>query len=566
MTNIFSMTAIEQLQDCLRPNPVNPSVADVSGIATACAKHLEALQKNNAEMEKRIRGAVVNDIPDDQIRAALARFQKKPYFEDFRQAIRVCVGLVMPLTENGPNIMDTKMLPKALAECDEAWLSPPRYYRSCYSGLMHSYFSCDPEPENGPTNNDVRRENWRTLRDYLRKNNGKIIEQGKINPDWAHCAQEHSRLFGDNPCAWYAEAIVQGQNTESVLKPLREQLQVSALSWFYRQLVLGQIQVAVDKPDNEFVALLPKMLDLLLETNKLLRDRGFIQLLQRYAQIPSAPLHQELRDKAVAWWGNPWLPSTATRWGGVTKEAREMVADWLKREFIESFFQKLAQDGVGDTRRAKFWLDYVKSMGDIRFALAAGWRDKARNDRDLRTLLEKMTGLTPGLTATNREASAFIMNLGRLVLVEFGQSGNAMYAYSSGYEPFDVKEPLSLGVNADNSLKNKTRNVFKFLHNDGLERWEDKLAAKLKEYDIHPDRNTALKPPPHNPHPPATDYSFAKLQELADQHGFSIEDKTSQGGYVWVVPRPPAATPSIEAQLRRWGFQYMRPKGWWLKP
>jgi len=52
-----------------------------------------------------------------------------------------------------------------------------------------------------------------------------------------------------------------------------------------------------------------------------------------------------------------------------------MVADWLKLEFIETFFTKLAEDGLGDPRRMNFWKRYVKSIDHIEFALGSSARN-----------------------------------------------------------------------------------------------------------------------------------------------------------------------------------------------
>ena len=53
-----------------------------------------------------------------------------------------------------------------------------------------------------------------------------------------------------------------------------------------------------------------------------------------------------------------------------------MVADWLKLEFIETFFTKLAEDGFGDPRRMNFWKRYVKAINhiELRWARPLGTR------------------------------------------------------------------------------------------------------------------------------------------------------------------------------------------------
>ena len=171
------------------------------------------------------------------------------------------------------------------------------------------------------------------------------------------------------------------------------------------------------------------------------------------------------------------------------------------------------------------------------------------------------------------------MTLGNLVIVEFGEHGNAAYAYRQENVPFDWSRRLTVGRNKANSLKNN-KSAFKpfklkngayknsFRHVDTPEgSWEDRLAGQLKKYGINPDNAIAVKlsPPPGNPEQrPATlgTYSFDKLSLLAQRNNFRIEDHTGKGGCVW------AYTHHHESlnQLRLWGFQYKEGKGWWLKP
>jgi len=389
------MPAIEQLKVLLGRNTLRPfTVVDVAAIGRACEwRPLKELKETNEKLKKRL-GEPPPLIPEDQIREALRRFWNVPRYESFRDAMLVCDGLALPLEESRPSLIDDReRFPAALSGL-VPWMEQPLLYCYIFSGLMHSYFSCDPEAE---PENAVRKENWRHLREHLRKNSGKLLEEGKFNPDWVHCVQEHVRLFGDAPCAFYAEAFLNGGEADAVLKPLREQLRITASSWFHRELVLGQVKMAAAKGDAVFTPLLDRLLNL-LEANTLLRGPGLTVLLERYIHIPGRPLHPALRDVAVRWWKPPWFP-LAAHWNEVSQAAKDMVAGWLKRKFIESFFQKLADDGNRDDnkRRAKFWLRYVKSMGDIRFALAKGWQKKALTEPDLQTLLDKMLGLTPTL-------------------------------------------------------------------------------------------------------------------------------------------------------------------------
>ncbi|MNY46861.1 hypothetical protein D3C86_1820820 [compost metagenome] len=56
-------------------------------------------------------------------------------------------------------------------------------------------------------------------------------------------------------------------------------------------------------------------------------------------------------------------------------------------------------------------------------------------------------------------------------------------------------------------------------------------------------------------------YTRSALNKFASQQGLQVEDKTSQGGSLWV--RTDATYEHITKMLTRWGFQHKPGKGWW---
>ena len=191
---------------------------------------------------------------------------------------------------------------------------------------------------------------------------------------------------------------------------------------------------------------------------------------------------------ALPIWENPWLPSNKTAWQRVSEDARQMVSNWLKGEFIEAFFTKLAQDGTSDRRRVNFWKRYVKAIDHVDFALGPTARNS--RDPDFKVLKEKMKGLLWYLDASGNN-NAFIMRMGKLVVVEFSDMGNALYAYRDDQGlPFDLTKPLALPVNARNSLKNSARRRNKLTHKDGINgysEWEDRFENWLRSEGVSPE-------------------------------------------------------------------------------
>ncbi|OFJ49984.1 hypothetical protein BA896_015165 [Janthinobacterium lividum] len=421
---------------------------------------------------------------------------------------------------------------------------------------------------------DSRVNNWRLLRDYLLERNG-CINDIRVAPDWVHTAIENKRVFTSEPYSPYVDALLLGDS--SVVDVLCERLHIGKASWFLKRLVLAQIKRAVQMDDKDYLSLLPRLLNVLAE-NEVLRDTGLVSLLNRYVAVPATPLHARLQELTVNWWGNPWLPSNETRWGGVIPEARAMVSDWLKAEIIETFFTKLAEDGSADPRRMQFWKRYVKSIDHMEFALGSNARNSTESD--FVALRKKMHGLTCNLDASGAN-NAFIMTMGNLVAVEFSGMGNALYGYDKRKGlPFDSQKLLRLPTTAANSLKQKARSVLKESHKDGVgswAKWEQNFETILRrDFGIEPRTNSPQNRKMVRPPAPITPmagvanaislaasvtYSLDALKVLSKKIGFEIDDNSSLGGSLWA--RTDAANQDVTRMLTSWGFSHKPGKGWW---
>jgi hypothetical protein len=356
------------------------------------------------------------------------------------------------------------------------WEDSPRQFRKCYQGLLRSYFDYDGMGRDTPSEGQ---KNWGRLQTYL-DDRANLIKDAAINPDWVTCSLENKSLFSKTPCAAFAQDALEGR--EDKVKLVRNLLGISDASWFTRELVLSQIARACEEDHGTFGAMVDALLGL-LGNNEVLRDRALQMMLDRYAKVPQTPQHRNLKDYSVNAWGNPWLPSNVHKWGGVTSEARQMVGDWLKLEFTELFFTKLAQDGLSDTRRVKFWTKYVPLIENIHFAL--GSYAMSSRERDYVELRTKLKGLTVSLEDSNQHNNAFVMTMGDLVAVEFSGTSNAFYGYSLKKSlPFSLEKAVrSSPVNGRNSLKNDAR-VLYLIHKDnvhGYADWEERFKSELYE-------------------------------------------------------------------------------------
>lgn len=506
----------------------------------------EELLRVTRKLEKRVAPTLI--IDEGQQIEAVRQFWKTQKLDSFRNARLISFGLCLPVQPGGPCILEDRELFLAALNGLTAWAGQPRWFRRCYQGLMRCYFSYDIQRAQTP---EVGKENWLYLRSYLHAKSAHIHDS-LLNPDWVSTVRSNLTLFGDDPCRPYAQDMLNGN--KQAVDALCEHLGIDASSWFQRELILSPIRWATTLEHGEFLPLIQRLLEL-LAGNPVLRDRGLTLVLNKHASTPPPALHEQLKNAAVAWWGNPWLPSHAARWGGVTQEAREMVSEWLKREFVEAFFTKLAQDGVGDRRRANFWLRYVKSMDNVQFALGS----KALNSKeaDFKVLRQKMHGLYTELKTTDSTNNAFIMTLGNLVAVEFGGMGNAFYGYDKGKKlPFDTSLPVFITVNSSNSLKHKSRLLW-LSHTDdveGWDKWEGRFEETLREqFNIYPDGYKA----------PIISglFSLSALMAWASTHQIKIEDRIDQGGCLWVLVG--ATDLTINQTLQNWDFRHKPGKGWW---
>lgn len=511
-------------------------------------------------------GAGREPVHDHQL-DAVRRFWQSQEVPTFRDAYLLSFGLCIPHRPQGECVMEDRPRLQNVLDSVDSYINRTASYRRCYQGLAKSYFTYDVDAREAAPS---ARRNWLTLRDYLHDRNSKIRDS-RASPSWVDTAIENGQLFGESPCTRYVSELLRGDSSH--IDHICEQLQIGKESWFLRQLVLTQVEGATKLGDDEFASLLPRLLGLLAH-NEVLRDRGTILVLDRYARVSGTPLHPRLRDHAVTWWGNPWLPSNATRWGGVVPGARAMVSDWLKLEFIETFFTKLAEDGLADRRRMEFWKRYVKSIDDIEFALGSTARNSP--EPDLVALRRKMKGLTRELDASGAN-NAFIMTMGKLVAVEFSGLGNAFYGYDANRSlPFNTSQTLKLGKDERNSLKQSSRMLW-LKHGDGIHgwnRWEEMFEATLREsFQILPsagtlDSNERAKSTNFVSSRSSQDriethesYSRIALTRFAATHGLQIDDRTALGGNLWV--RGDESDERIARVLADWGFHVKPGKGWW---
>jgi hypothetical protein len=506
------------------------------------------------------------EVSVDAQMEAVRQFYETNRLSSSRQGRLVSFGLcVRPMPDKAPIIEDRARLTAVLEQVDQ-WVEVPRQYRRCYQGLLSSYFDYDSQAAAAPT---VGRENWVALRQYLSDRLPAISTNG-TEPDWVSCALANRGVLQETPCAAYAVEVLSGDDAR--VKEVRSALRIGDASWFSRELVLAQVLAATGQSDRGFVAVLPRVLPL-VDANSVLRDVGLRLVLDRYATMAAPAVHNGLRDCAIRWWGNPWLPSNRVVWTSVSDAARRMVADWLKLEFIESFFTLLAEEGTADPRRLEFWKRYFKTIDTVQFAL--GSEARFSRTRDFVELRAKMKGATVELLDPVGSNNAFIMTIGDLVVVEFSGRANALYGYSrKAGLPFTLDRSVVTTKDGENSLKS-SRHVLRLRHADhvhGWDTWEDLFEGTFRrQFGVEPDAKPSSRPTRLTTRTQPADrpavqgwparFDADALNRLVRQHGLSVQDNSTRGGNLWVLARSFDAT--VDRTLKAWGFTFRPGKGWW---
>ncbi|CAN5258676.1 hypothetical protein BH09PSE3_BH09PSE3_12300 [soil metagenome] len=501
----------------------------------------------------------------DRLREQVSQFRRTGRLPDVRAARLVCWGTTLRDPQASALIEDPDRFPNLIHEVD-SFRDLRRPYRRCWRGLLDGYVRYDPTDAVEPG-----RRNWTMLREYL-NDNLLSLERSGSPPDWLATIDEHPNLLGERPCDRYGSALLEGD--QEVLEPLRQDLGVGDSSWLMRQIFDAQIDAAVAYDDARLGRVMPRVIDL-ISGHDLLADGALARMLDRYAACAGAEVEPALRDLSVARWGNPWLERNDTLWTGVGDAARQMVSSWLKLSLIEKFFSLLSEDRLNDQRRVAFWKSYVDRIDDMHFAL--GETAYKNPTPDFRSLRKAMAGRLLRLDdAGTTRNNAFVMRMGGRIFVEFGEKGNAMFAFDAVDAPFDLKRPSISGNRT--ALKHPTH-LARMIHTDvGGQRWERKIERRIAELLGRPPSRAVgpLQLPVPRPveplsvaapswvrSPPPIDRTISGAPEIAAviaSHSIKSVDLRDKGGSLWAYA--PEGGPA-SADLRAHGFRWSERRGAW---
>ena len=359
-----------------------------------------------------------------------------------------------------------------------------------------------------------------------------------------------------------------------------ESLAIPSDSWVLEEAVIAQMRAGCGLTDEPFKATLPNLINIGtgrggVELGESLRLRCVSLLVSRYAHCHEHPEHRALRDAAVAIVGNPWLRRASwDAWvvdarGQPDGQSREMVNGWLKRELIKNFFELLSVDGTGDSRRVDYWLRFEPSIDEMWFAL--GTDAQYRRGEAFTDFKSRAKGRLLDLDGTTADNNAFVMRVGRYLLVEFGAKGNAMFVFEWDSLDQPLLDTLTSGK-ARASIHIRTirdsNNIERLIHRDSAtQTWEQKfdvyLVPRIGRRPSDPPRRVGevrrIQPEPVRRFQPQV-FTPDTWSFFARSHGLRVEDNRNGQGALWVLG---AKQPGhVAAQLLAWGFSRREPRGW----
>ena len=469
--------------------------------------------------------------------AAVSQYFKTGELPEFRTLKLVCYGITTSSPETKTCILETESLLAKLLRVVNGLRSSIRQFRRCFQGLIAAYFAYSPDKD--PSS--LKSKGWEMVRLFLEKTAATFRADPKP-PAWVVALNEHKNLLTLDACKKYGLAFSSGDTDE--FDNACASLQIGPNSWVREKVVLAAVAAAINLSDSQFSQKIDQLL-VLLKTTPSVRRQGAGQLLDHYAVVSSNTEHHALREESFENFGNPLLISNGPRWASISKDARQMVSNWLKRRVIEQFFELLTQDGSTDKRRVKFWSSYTEAIENI--WLVFGKAAQSERNKDFSNLRKLLGDNALRLEGGALKNNAFIMKIGSIYVVEFGEKGNAAYAYRENALPFGLSGSLHLAT----ELKAGSVSLH---HRDGLQSWENTFREKLRL------PATSIKKPS-----PSSVLAFEReLRAFCVERGLRLEDKRKQDGTLDVFAT--AGNPAVERKLTGWGFQYSTTRRCWNKP
>jgi len=178
--------------------------------------------------------------------------------------------------------------------------------------------------------------------------------------------------------------------------------------------------------------------------------------------------------------GDPRRPDNRINWVGI-EEASGRIQEWLSAADISFFFETVLPKGKDPHGRKSFWLRYVGCRG-LRSRPLLSNSDSFRL-RDV--LLKKGARSSDFGRLVDEDTSAFILDFGPLLVIEFSAVGNACYVYEKRKATEIVPDIWSSLPFSKYDLKRKSKMATgQPITHDRQSRWKTQMERFLASYGI----------------------------------------------------------------------------------
>lgn len=168
----------------------------------------------------------------------------------------------------------------------------------------------------------------------------------------------------------------------------------------YLEVLLDLLESPLDHTKPRFPEIIPK---------------AATSLIPKVGVNISRQMQELLCSFFLKYMGDPRLPGGITRWSQVSEEAGRIFIQWLSSKDIQFFFEVVGHS-AGDPKwryRRKFWESYLSYIKNT-------WVVLGKRARNLVTEPEYRFG---ELRGASRDQSAFLIEMGNYVFVEWSHSG-----------------------------------------------------------------------------------------------------------------------------------------------
>ncbi|SES66994.1 EH_Signature domain-containing protein [Nitrosospira multiformis] len=546
----------------------------------------QLVEKACAESERLFQGyAKAKPSKQDAYAAALAFMRGQQL--DIRQLDMIASALSEPIREQGGGRpLGHQRLPSLLKHY-EAEAEKGNLWRLTWYGLLSSYFSFEPQRAL-----DAELLGWEQLRSLLHKTWPLVDKHagGNLVPDWIAVMRREPQLLTNQPTDKYAQDFLQGQ-TEAVERFVTD-LGIPQTSWFWHTLVLSAVGTATRASDNAFSNHIPRLIQL-IEERPVFRDEAIEKILIRYHKSAVTPVHERLKDYVIRKdvWRNPKLKAAgiATAWNRVPDPVWQMVLEWVNERSLRDFFDILAARNGADEGRLSFWSKYLKQITWTRLIFSSDTLILARQQQSIRDLIAREEGSYATLTS-KRDVDAFMMQIGKYIVIEFSKKPNACYVYSLESLKFDRNARRYSGTTDDLAYGFHGGAEARIIHRNG---WQNQARYELEALGIRPDTLATRHAGDNVQHPgsaqtlrgnyseaslsygtsrsprrepPGTPFSMNELERLVARYRDArIKDRRGvSGGRLWV--EDPSQHSTLATQLQAYGFRWGNARAAWYYP